>query len=57
MVHRLTLVLLRPLEPEDLPGLYVQKNDPEIADALGGFCSGYSMLDLEEPLARRVART
>jgi RimJ/RimL family protein N-acetyltransferase len=39
--------LLRKPEPFDVPQLYRIKNDPEIADLLVGFGTGYSRADLE----------
>ena len=42
-----TFIVRRP-EPDDLPALYEQKNDPEIANLLGGFTIGYSMADLAD---------
>ena len=40
-------LLSRP-EDEDLEYLYQQKNDPEVAQLLGGFSHGYSKQDLRE---------
>lgn len=39
---------LRAPEPGDVPRLYAQKNDPEVAALLGGFSFGYSRRDIEE---------
>lgn len=39
-------VVLRRPEPRDLDALWRQKNDPEVADALGGFSFGYARADL-----------
>jgi RimJ/RimL family protein N-acetyltransferase len=41
--------VLRPPEPADVEALYRYKNDPEIAEMLGGFVAGgYSSADLED---------
>jgi ribosomal-protein-alanine N-acetyltransferase len=47
MNYRLGDFVLRRIEPEDLPELYHQKNDPAVAAMLGGFTTGYSMTDLK----------
>ena len=56
MIHKLNwehastgqvAVVLRKPEPKDLEALYAQKNDPEVARALGGFSRGYSHRDIE----------
>jgi len=47
MFHELGPVLLRPIEQYDLNSLYLQKNDTEIANMLGGFSKGYSKKDIE----------
>lgn len=39
-------VRLRMPEPRDVDALYAQKNDPDVALMLGGFCSGYSHHDI-----------
>lgn len=39
-------VLLRRPEPKDVAALYAQKNDPEVANLLGGFTLGYSRADI-----------
>ena len=48
MIHRLGEVVLRMLEPKDLEAIYAFKNEPEVANALGGFSRGYARRDLEE---------
>lgn len=40
-------IVLRPLEPRDLPALQRQKNDPRVGDLLGGFTTGYAAKDLD----------
>lgn len=46
MIFRLGSVRLRKAETRDLEALYQLKNDPEVADLLGGFSRGYSMEDI-----------
>jgi RimJ/RimL family protein N-acetyltransferase len=46
--HKVLDYVLRKPEPRDIPVLYKQKNDPEIASLLGGFSSGYTEADLAE---------
>lgn len=48
MNYQFDSFILRCPEPDDLPALYEQKNDPAIARLLGGFTTGYSMADLVE---------
>lgn len=40
--------LLRRPEPADLEAFYSFKNDPEVAELLGGFTTGYAMQDLHD---------
>lgn len=40
-------LILRCPEPKDVEALYQFKNDPEIANLLGGFTTGYSRADLD----------
>ena len=47
MIYRLGKITLRPLEIEDLDSLYWQKNDPEIAQLLDGFTTGYTRADIQ----------
>ncbi|MEZ4223852.1 MAG: GNAT family protein [Polyangiaceae bacterium] len=44
--------LLRRPEPKDVDALYAQKNDPEVANALGGFSMGYARADISEWVER-----
>jgi [ribosomal protein S5]-alanine N-acetyltransferase len=44
----LELVILRPLEREDINQLYIFRNDYEITRQLGGFSSGFSHTALKE---------
>ena len=39
-------VILRKPEPKDVDALYVQKNDPEVAQSLVGFSMGYTRSDI-----------
>jgi RimJ/RimL family protein N-acetyltransferase len=48
MFHNIDGYVLRPLEANDLGALYEYKNDPQIANMLGGFSTGYSAHDLED---------
>lgn len=56
MIHTLNVnrdgeredVVLRPLDESDLPALWQQKNDPEVADLLGGFGTGMSHADVRD---------
>lgn len=48
MIFRLHRVRLRKPETRDLEPLYQQKNDPEVAQCLGGFSHGYSRSDLAD---------
>jgi ribosomal-protein-alanine N-acetyltransferase len=48
MIHSVGDYILRPPEPADMEALYRQKNDPQIAEMLGGFSTGYSIADLED---------
>lgn len=48
MMYRIDSIVLRCPEPEDAELLYAQKNDPEVADLLGGFSRGYSRKDIQE---------
>jgi len=48
MIFKLESVILRKAEPEDLERLYSQKNDPEVADLLGGYSAGYSRKDIQD---------
>ncbi|MBE0447473.1 MAG: GNAT family N-acetyltransferase [Actinobacteria bacterium] len=45
--HIDNFVLRRP-EPADIKALYHYKNDPEIAEMLGGFSTGYSIDDIRD---------
>jgi len=47
MCHRVGPVILRCRDTRDLDALYTQKNDPEVANLLGGFATGYSRRDIE----------
>ena len=47
MIIKLEKVILRPIEPGDIPFLYEYRNKPTVIQALGGFSSGYSIRDLE----------
>ena len=47
MNHHVGSVVLRRPEARDIDALYAQKNDPEVANLLGGFSLGYSRRDLE----------
>ena len=49
---RLDNIVLRNLEPDDVVQLYRFRNDPEIANQLGGFSSGYARQDLVEWIER-----
>lgn len=49
----LSTTLLRKLEPEDAPNVYLFRNDPEVARGLGGFSSGYSLQAIKEWIERR----
>lgn len=40
-------VVLRRPEPSDVDALYAYKNDPAVANLLGGFTNGYSRADIE----------
>jgi len=46
MIFSINDVTLRPPEPSDVDALYRYKNDPEVADRLVGFSTGYSKSDL-----------
>jgi RimJ/RimL family protein N-acetyltransferase len=46
MNFRVDDVLLRRPEPRDAEALYAQKNDPDVANLLGGFSRGYSHADI-----------
>jgi RimJ/RimL family protein N-acetyltransferase len=46
------LVILRPLEPEDLERIREFRNDPEVRRLLAGFSTGYSAADMQEWLER-----
>jgi RimJ/RimL family protein N-acetyltransferase len=48
MIYRVGDFILRNPETEDAEALYHYKNDPEIAGMLGGFTSGYSLLDIND---------
>jgi RimJ/RimL family protein N-acetyltransferase len=48
MIHRLGEIVLRKPEPKDSEALYLQKNDPENANLLGGFSTGYSRADIAD---------
>jgi [ribosomal protein S5]-alanine N-acetyltransferase len=48
VIHRLGTVVLRKPEPRDAEVLYEQKNDPEVANLLGGFSLGYSRADIAD---------
>jgi RimJ/RimL family protein N-acetyltransferase len=52
MNHFLDDVVLRRPETKDLEALYRQKNDPEVAEQLGGFSRGYSRADIVDWLER-----
>jgi RimJ/RimL family protein N-acetyltransferase len=45
-LHKVGEYTLRKPEPRDVEALYRQKNDPEVAELLGGFSTGYSRADL-----------
>lgn len=49
-------VRLRPLENSDVDALYLFKNDPEVANLLGGFSPGLSRLDVETWLSDHRSR-
>lgn len=48
----LSTTLLRKLEPEDAPSLYLFRNDQGITHWLGGFSTGYSVLDIKAWIER-----
>lgn len=52
MIFELDDVRLRRPEPQDIEALYAQKNDPEVANQLGGFAFGLSRADVGEWIER-----
>ncbi len=48
MIFRLDDLRLRKAESKDIEALYYQKNDPEVANLLGGFGNGYSRQDIAD---------
>ena len=56
MNHRVAHVVLRRPEARDVDALYAQKNDPEVANLLGGFSLGYSRRDIENWIEAHRAR-
>lgn len=46
-------VILRRPEPSDAKALYAQKNDPDIANRLGGWTVGYSIADINNWISHR----
>lgn len=57
MNHRVGDVVLRKPETKDSETLYLYKNDPEVALALGGFSLGYSRADIADWIERHRGRT
>ena len=41
-------ISLRRPEPDDVPALYTQKNDPDVSAHLGGFSRGYAVSDIRD---------
>jgi len=56
MNYHIGEIMLRRPELADLDALYAQKNDPQIAQLLGGFTTGYSKQYLKEWLERHRQR-
>ena len=56
MNHIVGHVVLRRPEPRDIEALYAQKNDPAVANLLGGFSLGYSRRDIENWIEAHRAR-
>lgn len=52
MIFSVADVVLRRPEPADVEALFEQKNDPRIANLLGGFSLGYTRTDIAEWVER-----